>query len=460
MQHSRKNRGQDMPDDQMDFRIRQLRYVFENMEDALCVTNKQGVLLQINPSARKLLNIPDGAGREEKKLWEYIPYIEENDALIQLFIDAVAAGKKIRQSLVGYRNAEGNDFRLRVSLSYTLEEGGMFVILMNDLTDLFRVNTAFARYTSPEIADYVLRSPEGERSGGESREVTILMSDLRDFTGISDGLKPDQLVVLLNHYFEKMVEIIERRKGTVIEFLGDGIFVVFGAPKEDPDHAVNAVKCAVEMQNEMCGINEWNRQNGFPELRMGIGINSGEAVVGNIGSSLKMKYGCMGDAVNVAGRAESFTVGGQIYITQDTCSAIREELLIRGTYTFQAKGKKDPLTIYEVIGIGDDLKLSEQAETGWMIPGEEGIPVMVHLLREKTVTGTGIAGNLKSVTSDCSRAILHTSEKLETMQDILLDICGGMSAKITETDGEDCTICFTSGTDKFEKMVRSRTYLS
>lgn len=446
-----------MSDDQKAFRIRQLRYVFENMADAVCVTNKQGVLLQVNPSARKLLNIRDEDSREQKKLWEYIPYIEENDALIQLFIDAVTAGKKIRQSLVSYRNAEENDFRLCVSLSYTPEEGGLFVIIMTDLTDLFRVNTAFARYTSPDIADYVLRSPEGERSGGESREVTILMSDLRDFTGISGSLKPDQLIVLLNHYFEEMVEIIEKWKGTVIEFLGDGIFVVFGAPKEDAAHAANAVKCAVEMQNGMRGINEWNFRNGFPELHMGIGINSGEAVVGNIGSSLKMKYGCMGDTVNIAGRAESFTVGGQIYITQNTRSAIREELLIRGIHTFQAKGKKAPLTIYEVIGIGDDLKLPEQEEAGWMLLGEEGIPAMVYLLKEKMVEGSGIPGILKSISADCSHAILHTGEKLDSMQNILLDICGGMSAKITEAEGEDCTICFTSGTKEFEKMVRGRT---
>ena len=206
---------------------------------------------------------------------------------------------------------------------------------------LLYVNPAFARYTSPQIAEYVLGSPEGELQGGESREVTILMSDLRDFTGMGSGLEPDRLVLLVNHYFEAMVEIIEKRKGTVIEFLGDGIFAVFGAPKEDEKHASNAVKCALEMQNRMEDVNEWNRQNGFPELFMGIGINSGQAVVGNIGSRLKMKYGCMGNTVNLAGRTESFTVGGQIYLCHGIYgSPDRGCSQVQGRICGQSQGKE------------------------------------------------------------------------------------------------------------------------
>lgn len=191
----------------------QLQYVFNNLSEAVCVTNRTGVLLYVNPAAKKLVHVTETSGHT-KKIWEYIPFVENNDVLIQLFIDAVSQGKHNRQSLVTYENKDGKVFKLRVSLNYTRDEGGILIIIMNDLTDFLRVNSAFARYTSPQIAEYVLGSPEGELQGGESREVTILMSDLRDFTGMGSGLEPDRLVLLVNHYFEAMVEIIEKRNGT------------------------------------------------------------------------------------------------------------------------------------------------------------------------------------------------------------------------------------------------------
>ena len=142
------------------------------------------------------------------------------------------------------------------------------------------MNKAFERYTSRDIAKYVLETPDGHKRGGVNKEVSILMSDLRGFTSISTKLPPDDLIVILNHYFEKMSEIIEENNGTIIEFLGDGIFVVFGAPNDLPDHASLAVKCAIEMENAMDEVNKWNVENGYPELEMGIGINSGMARVG------------------------------------------------------------------------------------------------------------------------------------------------------------------------------------
>ena len=202
------------------------------------------------------------------------------------------------------------------------------MIVARDLTELVRVNSAFARYTSPEIADYVLHTPEGEKQGGRTQNVTILMSDLRGFTALSTKLHPDMLITILNHYFEAMTAVISSYNGTVIEFLGDGIFVVFGAPNDDETHAEHAVYCAVEMQNAMKSVNEWSTLHGYPELEMGIGINSGPAVVGNIGSADKMKYGCMGGTVNLAGRVETFTTGGQIYISERTKAELHSELTI------------------------------------------------------------------------------------------------------------------------------------
>ena len=244
-----------------------LNYIFDNMEDAVCVTDRVGILLYANAAARSLLNLAPERG-ENQVIWESIPFVEKNDDLIQLFIDTMLSGKEIRQSLVSYENTEGSVLQLRVSMNYTKDAGGLFIIIMNDLTEFLKVNSAFVRYTSPDIAAYVLGSPSGSEAGGETRCVTVLMSDLRDFTGIASGMEPGRLVQMVNHYFEKMLEAIEDRKGTVIEFLGDGIFAVFGAPNEDPDHAGHAVECAVEMQNRMRDVNEWNRQMGYPELSL------------------------------------------------------------------------------------------------------------------------------------------------------------------------------------------------
>lgn len=144
-----------------------------------------------------------------------------------------------------------------------------------------------------------------------------------------------------------MIAIIDKYEGTVIEFLGDGMFVIFGAPKDNARHAYNAVACAVEMENAMKKVNEWNKSHGFSQLEMGIGINSGKVVVGNIGSNQKMKYGCMGESVNLAGRIETFTTGGQIYISQYTKAMIEEELVIVSEQSILPKGAKKHIKIFE-----------------------------------------------------------------------------------------------------------------
>ena len=124
-----------------------------------------------------------------------------------------------------YEANDGKIFNLHVNMTYMNEGDGIFVMVARDLTELVRVNSAFERYTSPEIAKYVLTTPEGEKQGGQTRNVTILMSDLRGFTALSTKLHPDTLIAILNHYFEAMIYVVRRYNGTVIEFLGDGIFI-------------------------------------------------------------------------------------------------------------------------------------------------------------------------------------------------------------------------------------------
>ncbi|MBQ6971700.1 MAG: PAS domain S-box protein [Synergistaceae bacterium] len=428
---------------------RQLAYIFANMADSVCITAKNGGIYYANNSASELFGFGDkSSGR---KIWEAIPFTEKNDTLIQLFIDAVTQGRDIH-SLVSYENSTGKIFRLHVSITYMTESSGIFVIVIRDLTELLRVNSAFERYTSPEIARYVLKTPGGEKQGGQLRDVTILMSDLRGFTALSTKLSADVLITILNHYFEEMIAVIRRWEGTLVEFLGDGLFVVFNAPNDDSNHANHAVSCAVEMENAMKSVNEWNALNGYPALEMGIGINSGPAVVGNIGSDVRMKYGCMGETVNLAGRVETFTVGGQVYISERTRAKITEELFTSGEQSFMPKGAASPMKIFAVGGIGDIRILHRDCV---MRDVAKKAAVSFSLLEGKNVGDERYSGHVVKLSDDERCAVLETEADVAAMQNILLDIGGPLYAKALSNDGGNITICFTSKPDCFGEWVKS-----
>ncbi len=418
-----------------------IEYIFRNMDDAVCLTGKSGELLYVNSAAERLFGLrADG----KTKIWESIPFVEENDALVQLFIDGITEKKKSVRSLVDYVNNQGELFHLHASLTCEAEESGMILIVISDLTQLMKVHSAFTRYTSPEIADYVLTAPDGEKQGGQTREVSIMMSDLRGFTAMSTRLSSDDLITVLNHYFEIMAPVIQRNGGTIIEFLGDGIFVVFGAPADLPGHAAAAVTCAVEMQNAMAEVNAWNRERNFPELDMGIGISSGPAVVGNIGSDEKMKYGCMGETVNLAGRMETYSIGGQIHISEFTRKMISEELTITGETSFMPKGGRGELKIYNITGIGNCcLRRNAEEETEWTdLPAPK--EVSFSPVNGKTVETNRYPGLLTAMSADGKYGILTAGRDLRPLQDLLIRLDGeNVYAKVTEKNENGYRIGFT-----------------
>lgn len=217
----------------------------------------------------------------------------------------------------------------------------------------------FGRYVTDEVADTLLESPEAMALGGEKRFVTILMSDLRGFTPLSEILDAEQVVTMLNRFLGRMVDVIFKHRGTIDEFIGDAILVIFGAPLPgDPkDDATRAVACAVEMQQTMEELNAENRALGMPELAMGVGINSGEVVVGNIGSQRRMKYSVVGSPVNLASRIESFTLGGQILISDTTLSYVHETARVDGRLRVKVKGVDGPVSIFDVGGMGEPYNL-------------------------------------------------------------------------------------------------------
>ncbi|HNO26284.1 MAG TPA: adenylate/guanylate cyclase domain-containing protein, partial [Leptospiraceae bacterium] len=179
-----------------------------------------------------------------------------------------------------------------------------------------------------------------------------MMTDLRGFTSIGERLPAESVVGMINIYLDIMTDIIFKYNGTIDEFIGDAILVIFGAPIQRDDDAQRAVACALEMQLAMDEVNRRNREAGFPEVQMGIGINTGDIVVGNIGSKKRMKYGVVGKNVNLTSRIESYTVGGQTLISPFTVDACKGLLRIDDQFEVMPKGVNTPITISAVGGIG------------------------------------------------------------------------------------------------------------
>jgi len=216
---------------------------------------------------------------------------------------------------------------------------------VDEMNDFIR--KALGCYATEEVADSVMRNAGQLSLGGEKRPVSILLSDLRGFTPFSEKFAPETVVEVLNRYLDVMVGVIHRHGGIIDSFIGDGILVIFDSLRF-ADHAKRSVDCAVAMQRAMRDVNLLNVAQGVGEIEMGIGINSGEAVVGNIGSQKRMKYSAIGQTVNLAARIESLTIGGQILISDTTLEQVREAVCIDGQLRVKVKGMTAPIQIYEV----------------------------------------------------------------------------------------------------------------
>jgi adenylate cyclase len=213
------------------------------------------------------------------------------------------------------------------------------------------IRKIFGRYLSNEIVATLLESPTGLALGGERRKITILTSDLRGFTAISERLPPEEVIEILNFYLEHMADVITDYGGTIDEFMGDGILALFGVPAPRADDVERAVACAIAMQVAMRSVNEKMQQLDLPPLEMGIGIHTGEVVVGNIGSEKRAKYGVVGNHVNLTYRIESCSLGGQILVSEAVMHEVGTLLWINRSKAVHLKGVQQPITIYEVVGI-------------------------------------------------------------------------------------------------------------
>ncbi len=211
------------------------------------------------------------------------------------------------------------------------------------------IRDTFGRYVDPEVARKLLKRPEAIRMGGERRQVAILMVDIRGFTPLSESLSPNVIIGLLNRYFSRMIDVIQRHAGIIVDFFGDSVLVFFD-PLDGPLASMvqTSITCAFEMQLAMEDFNQENREQGLPDLEMGIGINAGEVVVGNIGSEKRAKYGIVGSPVNMTQRIQSHARGDEILISASVYPYVSEMISIERTVQTAVKGLEGEVTLYGV----------------------------------------------------------------------------------------------------------------
>ncbi|MCG8570352.1 MAG: HAMP domain-containing protein [Spirochaetes bacterium] len=275
-----------------------------------------------------------------------------------------------------------NDFSNRVEVQFNDEIGEMAFTFNNMLTELEgayntikeyayqsvlaqkkeeRIKLMFQKYVPQDVVNEIVHNPDSALVG-KNANVTVLFSDIRSFTTISESMEPETLVESLNRYFTVMVDIIYKRKGVIDKYIGDAIMAIFGAPKEYGDDVQQAVLAGLEMVDNLERFNEQQRKLGLKEFKIGIGVNYGPVTVGNIGTSQKMDYTVIGDAVNLASRLEGLTKEYRttLIISEGTYMAVKDFFYVREIDRVRVKGKLKPVKIFQPA-----RKLTPQQKKGW-----------------------------------------------------------------------------------------------
>ncbi len=257
--------------------------------------------------------------------------------------------------------------RLWLNLVYPLLTMATVYLLINiyryvtEEKEKKKIKNAFQYYLTPAVINEILSDPSKLKLGGEKKDLTVMFSDIRGFTTLSEQLPPEALVTLLNEYLTAMTNIVFKYDGLLDKYIGDAIMAIFGAPIDQPDHALRAGHTALEMLEELHGLQDKWRTENRPAIDIGIGINSGDMVVGNMGSEMRFDYTVMGDNVNLASRLEGLNkeYGTHIIVSEYTQQRIKDELLTRELDAVRVKGKKLPVRIFELIGEQKDAALHE-----------------------------------------------------------------------------------------------------
>ncbi len=226
-----------------------------------------------------------------------------------------------------------------------------------------QITGRFGQYVPPELVKEMSRDPESFSMEGESRELSVLFTDVRGFTTISEGLDPKQLSRLMNEFLTPLTRVIYKHRGTIDKYMGDCIMAFWGAPLGDPQHARSAVLAGLEMYRALEALQPHFKEMGWPPIHIGVGVNSGRMSVGNMGSEIRLAYTVMGDAVNLASRLEGITkeYGVNMIVGENTRAEV-SDMVFRELDLVKVKGKDEPVTIYEPIGLAIEVDKAAQDE--------------------------------------------------------------------------------------------------
>jgi len=364
--------------------------------------------------------------------------------LIAVLIAALLSQSISRPILRVAREAEKiKDFKLEGELD--IDSNIREIQLLKDAVKRMKASLrAFTRYAPEEIVREVVAKGREAILGGEKREVTLLFCDLKGFTKFSEKKMPEEVVSLLNDHFDVMVRLISQHRGFVIDFLGDSVFAAFGSLEEDIDHANHAVRCAVEMQLERFRLNKENESKGLPPMEMGIGMNTGSCVVGNMGSTIRIKYGVAGHMVNLGARIESFSVGGQVLVSDATYRLVKDHFCFTGPFEVWGKGVGEAIRIWNV----GSVKGEPSAKLPPVVPELEylpqPVPVTFRLLHGKQIDSETRLAHLIRLSASGSE--IRTDQTLELLAAIQIQLAGG-SEDVVPIDGK--VVGIGTGADRF-----------
>jgi class 3 adenylate cyclase len=276
--------------------------------------------------------------------------------LIIAILSALFFAGRIAQPLTDLARAmdrvRAGDFNVAAPAVRRKDEVGeltrAFGEMAQGLRERERLKGTLGRYVSGDIAERILSSPNDLDLQGELRRVTALFLDVRGFTALSEKLAPEAILELLNTYFELVVDRVAAHGGTVNKFMGDAALCIWGAPREVPDPEKAAVQCAIEIQRAAQRVSLERKQKGLPAVELGIGINTGEAVAGNLGAAQRLEYTVIGDAVNVAQRIEALARGGEVLVSQSVQEKLPKGLLAIAREPVKLKGKTQLVQLWEV----------------------------------------------------------------------------------------------------------------
>ncbi len=308
--------------------------VLQSIPAAVITTDSKGKILTYNSHAGKMLCMSS----------EHV-----NRPWTQIIQGRIAApGEYVRdERLTSPAGEVYADVNVSPFYSHGAQEVGS-IVTIKELTEEHRIRDMFGKYVSESVVDVLLKDIEALKLGGEERVVTVLFGDLRGFTSMSDTLDPQDIVKTLNVFFDAMVNVILKHNGTIDKLVGDEIMAVFGVPVLNEDDADRAIVCAQEMIQAMKSVNEQVNQKGLPDLHLGIGINTGPVVSGNIGSSHHMDYTVIGDTVNLASRLCDKAGPDELLVSQTTLFAKTNDLQVE-PLSLQVKGIHRPLSVYRVV---------------------------------------------------------------------------------------------------------------